>query len=389
MDRDVTLFLDREAAAIRLHLQRLLQDPLFCNSKRYTDFLANVVERTLAGDTAALKERTLGIDVFSRAPGYDSSADPVVRIAAGEVRKRLIRYYADHPGVDDIRIEIPSGTYVPNFRFLTDPDNASPPARAPGGARKAGWHRLVAVSGLVLLLCGVLWIGLGYRHSAVHRFWSAMFDARAPILLCIGSRSLETPTDPEMQVGKHPSASDNLAISDAQALVRISNFLSASHKSFAMQASGSTTFSDLQRGPIVLVAWTNNQWTMRLTKPLRYHIDCACVTDDVGVITDRENPGNHDWSVDFKAPYRHLAKDYGIVARFHDTLTDQLVVVAAGLGEHATVAASALLTNESAMRQVLQGLNGDVERINLEVVFEIDVIDGHPGPPRVVARTQW
>src|SRR5579863_8663247 len=80
---------------VRGQLQRLLAHPLFANSKRYPALLAYAVEQTLLGNAGELKERSIGIEVFGRAPTYDANADPIVRITAGEVRKRLMQYYYD------------------------------------------------------------------------------------------------------------------------------------------------------------------------------------------------------------------------------------------------------------------------------------------------------
>jgi hypothetical protein len=78
-----------DGAAIREQLERILADPLFKHSKRYPNLLRYIVERTLDGATADLKERTLGVVVFGREPTYDTSADPIVRLTAGEIRKRI------------------------------------------------------------------------------------------------------------------------------------------------------------------------------------------------------------------------------------------------------------------------------------------------------------
>ncbi len=78
-----------DASRIREQLDRLLPHPLFANSKRYPALLAYTVEQTLLGHAADLKERSIGVEVFGRSPAYDANADPVVRITAGEVRKRL------------------------------------------------------------------------------------------------------------------------------------------------------------------------------------------------------------------------------------------------------------------------------------------------------------
>jgi hypothetical protein len=82
-----------DAPKVREQLERLLTHPLFANSKRYPALLAFTVDQTLRGNSSELKERCIAVEVFGRAPTYDANADPVVRITAGEVRKRLTQYY--------------------------------------------------------------------------------------------------------------------------------------------------------------------------------------------------------------------------------------------------------------------------------------------------------
>src|ERR1700747_3491207 len=82
-----------ENRAVLQQLDRMLKSRHFRNSRRYPAFLAHIVRRTLKGDLDSLKERILGIEVFKRPNDYDAGADPVVRITAGEVRKRIALYY--------------------------------------------------------------------------------------------------------------------------------------------------------------------------------------------------------------------------------------------------------------------------------------------------------
>ena len=67
----------------------IADSPQFRSSKRCSLFLRYVVQHAIDHELDCLKERTLGIDVFDRDPNYDTNQDPVVRTAAGEVRKRL------------------------------------------------------------------------------------------------------------------------------------------------------------------------------------------------------------------------------------------------------------------------------------------------------------
>ena len=58
-------------AAIRRQLQSILTSPVFHGSRRCQQFLTCVCEKSLAGEAAALKERTIAIEVFGRQPESD------------------------------------------------------------------------------------------------------------------------------------------------------------------------------------------------------------------------------------------------------------------------------------------------------------------------------
>ncbi len=115
-----------ERDSVLRQLDRILESPLFRSSKRNPALLKFIVEQTLEGHGDAIKERILGIEVFGRAPDYDTNLDHVVRTAAGEVRKRLAQYYMRTGADDEIRIEVPAGSYVAQFRLA--PEVAAPAA---------------------------------------------------------------------------------------------------------------------------------------------------------------------------------------------------------------------------------------------------------------------
>src|SRR5579872_3328914 len=116
---------------IREELGRVLASHEFRTSKRSQEFLKYVVENTLNGHADMLKERTIGIEVFGRSTSYDPSDDATVRVKAGEVRKRLGLYYSTEGAHNPLRIEMPSGTYVPEFHLLAVEIVPPPPAPAP------------------------------------------------------------------------------------------------------------------------------------------------------------------------------------------------------------------------------------------------------------------
>ncbi len=110
-------------------LGRIMLSQPFKTSRQCQDLLAYIVNHSLAGEEALLRERIIGIEVFGRKPDYDTADDPVVRIRASDVRKRLAVYYqTSHAELEPVRIDIPSGSYRATFEW-TDQHNALPEAQ--------------------------------------------------------------------------------------------------------------------------------------------------------------------------------------------------------------------------------------------------------------------
>src|SRR5262245_63976624 len=115
------------AASVREALERILTSLGFEASARHRRLLEYLVEETLAGRADRLKGLTIAIDVFGRgAATFDRESDPVVRIEAAKLRRRLKSYYLTAGQEDPIRIDIPKGTYVPTFEEREHPSLDSP-----------------------------------------------------------------------------------------------------------------------------------------------------------------------------------------------------------------------------------------------------------------------
>ena len=99
-----------QAGAVRAQLERLIASAAFKSSKRCQLLLIRIVEHSLSGDDAPpLRERVLGVEVLGRKPHYDTANDPIVRVTAGEIRRRLGQYYGDPAHQGELRIDLPAG----------------------------------------------------------------------------------------------------------------------------------------------------------------------------------------------------------------------------------------------------------------------------------------
>src|ERR687888_366504 len=113
-------------SVIRDQLARVLSSAQFGHAQSLSRLLQFVVDETLNGRGAQLKEARLGLEVINRpAQSYDSAIDPIVRVQMGRLRARLRTYYDTDGANDPVRIDVPKGSYVPVFS-LHSPAATSP-----------------------------------------------------------------------------------------------------------------------------------------------------------------------------------------------------------------------------------------------------------------------
>jgi Tol biopolymer transport system component len=106
-----------QADWVRAELESVISSHAFAGSKQCQDLLRLLVERALAGEVDSLSEPVIGVELFGRPADYETSKDTIVRLRATEVRKRLAQYYGNVTISPMVRIELPPGSYVPDFHW--------------------------------------------------------------------------------------------------------------------------------------------------------------------------------------------------------------------------------------------------------------------------------
>ena len=106
-----------ECARVREHLGVLIASPEFRDTTRMKRFLKYIVDETLSGRAGRLKGYSIGLEVFDRPENFDPQSDTIVRVQAGQLRRRLDRFYTNSGRDADMRVLVPRGSYVPRFEF--------------------------------------------------------------------------------------------------------------------------------------------------------------------------------------------------------------------------------------------------------------------------------
>ena len=112
---------------VRALLERILAEDTLVRSHRNSTLLRYLVTEKLEGRGGEINGTTIAQDVFGKGVEFDPTTDPSVRVQMGRLRKALDSYY-DGPGRNEtIRIDIPKGSYEPEFRpVVPEADDALP-----------------------------------------------------------------------------------------------------------------------------------------------------------------------------------------------------------------------------------------------------------------------
>lgn len=195
-------------ADIRAHLQRILAGPQFVNAPQLQHFLAHLVNAVLDGHADQLKEYSLGRDVFRRGEFYDPRSDAIVRVQASILRKRLTAYYENGGLAEPFRIDLPKGSYVPQFVLIAQdtPESAAaaesvPEIRERLPARRE-WLKAAAAFSAGAATVGGAWLvsklasagatdpaDAAFTYSAREAsplIWGQLLDNTRPIQLAFG-----------------------------------------------------------------------------------------------------------------------------------------------------------------------------------------------------------
>jgi hypothetical protein len=373
------------------------------------------VRRRLEGDLDSLKERILGIEVFKRPHDYDTGADPVVRITAGEVRKRIALYYHDEGTGQELRIELPAGSYVPMFfpfpASIAPPDLPLPlPESADELIRVAssptqdqelprqGWPlRFWVLTATLVVALGIAvstaWF-MAWRSSPVQSMWRPFFDSPDQALIVVGSPlgALAGPVGNGTGAPPDSHSHVHLSLNDALALADVASLFEVHHRSYRVETAAATSLDDLRKRPVVLIAAFGNPWSGRILAPLRFSLLRQQVAADgstiLGSIVDRRHPGSM-WNFDFAKPVTVNSKDYAIVARLHSDLTEGPVAVIAGLGASATESAGEFVSSPEYLQQINTVAPASWRDKNLELVLEVPIVDGKASHAHIVASEFW
>ena len=421
----------------RIQLNELLEDILrsvpFRTSRQCQELFRYIVEHSLTGGEDSLRERVIGVEVFGRAPDYDTSEDPVVRLRAADVRKRLAQYYQAHTEPIQWKIEIPTGSYKAQFHPVEAPStqpaapaklipldvsrtqSATSATDARPGERKRLWLSALLIICLVMALAALSQFRrTSSSETPFNLFWGPILRDAKPVLICAGSNRVyilsreaaaryrknhPLPDDgtPNLEIlvpKEHlkkftgqdfaPVKDTYLTVGDASATAQISSLLTSRHHSYDLRFGSDLSFGDLREGSAVLIGAFNNSWTLNMTDNLRFFFEAGDTAEMH--VRDRFDM-SRSWRPKFSGG--KFSEDYAIVSRILDSKTGGTLVTIAGLDHTGTRAAGDFVTDPQLLATLIKDAPKDWSKKNLQLVLHTNVVNDIPGSPTVVAAYYW
>lgn len=414
----------------------------FSKSGRLRVLLEYIGEQSIEGRFDVLSEQQIGISVFKRTPGYNSTEDTIVRVSARHLRERLDLYYGGEGKDNPLRVAVPKGSYVATFRFAQKEEVDAAPFVLSSGHESASQPEIRAAENdpvdrwprsawLAVIVCAVLALALPslvYRHfqpqpqphpqQALQPFgppalWNVLFTPGRRTFIVPGDASLDIYTAWERR--SVPLA--NYTNQDYQNQVTVSR--PPGHNDVPLSVRSVTPMADLRmvsdlvRVPewmgqpvwddwievcyardmvvanthnnnlILIGSETFNPWVTLYQRTLDFYVHWDYIQDVYYVSNRDPKPGEQKQYIYDR---RSAKKAYTLVALTDNLQGEGRVLLIEGTTMGTTYGALNFFTNEKLWQPVISAATDRSGKLhNFEVLLSSDFVRGGTSNTQVVA----
>jgi len=382
-------------------------------SARLHDFLLYVGECAIRGVAEEATEQQIGIHVFDRAPGYNSSEDSIVRTHARLLRQKLADYFAGEGAGEDMVLEIPKGHYLPVFRSraprlrATDsPDRAHAPAPVPPEAiapaaavakhSSAQWWNLGLGVIVLVLLCALgfqLWrtgkpMASSPANAAMETFWGPFLSGSPPLVIYSNALFVGNSKD---GLRYAPSKADQApsgfytdaytGVGEVAAVYRLTRLFDAHHAQFILKRSLLVTWDQASLKNLIFIGSRAENPSLKVL-PDTTDFTMTSSPDSAGIVNHHPRPGEPPV---YSRPEHPLTKDYAILALLPGVQPGKWILICSGLTTFGTQAAVDFVSSPDTVEKLLRAAHFPHGAIRpFEAVLETTVAGGVPIEPRLV-----
>ncbi len=400
-------------------VQRVIESPHLVGSARLRDFLLHVTACAIRETPEDATEQQIGIRVFQRSPGFNSSEDSIVRSHARLLRLKLSAYFNAEAASEPLIIEIPKGHYLPVFspsqrakfaREIPGEDSAkeellapvrvdeardvllSGPTRMPKTERQRGWLALARV-GLALLLCLSLGVVFRWQRPAaaakpLKQLWAPFLAGDPPLViysnaLFVGdAKSGMRYAANDGSDGRSADLVDNYTgIGELISVHELTKMFDYEHAEFVLKRSPLVTWDEARSRNLIFIGSAAENASLKLL-PSTQDFTLMATADAAGIVNHHPRQGEPQV---YLRPEHPLTKDYAIVALLPGVQPDHKTFVFSGLTTLGTQAAMEYALEPDTAAELMRQVTVKKQIHNFEALLEVSIRGGVPLQPRLVS----
>lgn len=389
-------------------VQRIIESPHLVGSARLRDFLLHVTACAIRGTPEDATEQQIGIQVFQRAPGFNTSEDSIVRSQARLLRIKLTGYFNAEGAAEPLVIEIPKGHYVPVFlpsqrielareTSVEDVEEASgvlpfSPDRREKTERQRGWVTLAGV-GLAALVCLSLVVGYRWQRQAttarpLKQLWAPFLAGDPPLVIYSNAFFVG-----DAKNGMRYAASDGsdqqsgelvdsyTGIGELISVYELTEMFDKQGAQFLLKRSPLVTWDEARSRNLIFIGSVAENGSLKLL-PSMQDFTLMATADAAGIVNHHPRAGEPQV---YLRPEHPLTKDYAVVALLPGVQPDHRMFVFSGLTTLGTQAAVEYVLAPDTAAELMRQVNIDRKIHNFEALLEVNIRGGVPLQPRLLS----
>ena len=394
-------------------VQRINESPHFIGSARLRDFLTHITLCALRHNPEEASEQQIGIHVFHRNPGFNSSEDSIVRSHARLLRLKLAAFFRAEGASEPIIIEIPKGRYLPIFTpaphlqptvpqpelpSQTPLENpAETPQSVPAGRSRPRWRTYACIS-LIMLVILAVWGGVLWKQkraaatpsprSPLETLWYPFFTGNEPPLVIYSNAVFVGSARTGMHYAS-PDGSDNQSplridsytgIGELVAVHQLTKLFDQHNASFVLKRSPLVTWDEAKFRNLIFIGSTVENPSLRVLPAIR---DFTITSTPSSSGFTNQHPLTGEPLI-YQRSERPLTKDYAVVALLPGLQPGRRTLIFSGLTTLGTQAAVEYSSNPASVAEIMRYAAKGRSIHDFEALLEVNVNGGVPLQTRLV-----
>jgi hypothetical protein len=384
-------------------VERVLSSNQFKASLRLREFLRYIADCAIKESPEAATEQQIGVHVFNRLPGYNSSEDSIVRTHARLLRQKLAEYFSTEGGGEPIVIEVPKGHYLPIFRSRhADPPPAPFPVAAELIPTKSSavtatspW-KTMPLGILLGILSVVVFAGTAFliprawpkSPVEVETFWAPFLTGDPPIVIYSNTRFLGDSKTGLRYIpaggvpGTEQVVDHYTGIGELASVYELTRLFDTHQATFVLKRSLLVTWDEAKLRNLVFIGSPAENPSLNAL-PSMTDFTMLATTDSSGFRNIHPLAGE---PAIYQRPERPLTKDYAVIALMPGVESGKRTLIFSGLTTLGTQAAVEFTCRKDSVAELLKAVSTPKGEIRpFEALLEVTLQGGVPLQSKLVS----